>query len=99
MFTTNSHGVVQGTFSGKELFSWVKQEDGRFWYEFDYEEAVKKGRKDRDAEARRFKSKGYKVKKFALGTQLLKKGGIGTPYPEIDYETKGYGFNAYPREG
>ena len=86
---------MQKTFSGvDQFFSWVKQDDGTYWYEWSPEEAQKASLKARNAEAKRLASEGFRVAKFSLGSQLLKRGGIGSPYPEIEIIAKVYGLDA-----
>jgi hypothetical protein len=82
--------ATQRTFSAVDrFFSWT--EDG--WYEWDPQEAGKAALKERNAAAKAAQEAGYRVKKFSLGTQTLRRGGIGTGRPEIDFCAKVYGFN------
>lgn len=87
---------MQKTFSGVDTeFSWVKQDDGSFWYSWNPDEAKRTARRQRAAEAKRLRAEGYTVTMFSLGSQQLTRGGIGTPYPEITIFATVYGFNAY----
>jgi len=69
-------------------FRWTKD-----WYEFDSKEAHKKAMQARDARAKELKKEGRRFKKFTLRNQLITRGGIGTPHPEITVLVTGYGLN------
>jgi len=55
----------------------------RGWYAFDDMSAHKAARKARDDMAKKAKRDGLQVKKSRRSGQLITRGGIGTPNPEI----------------
>ena len=64
------------------------------WYEFDAPAAEKAALKARNSEVKHLRAAGYEVRPFALGTQLITLGGIGTSHPQIEVCVKVYGLNA-----
>jgi hypothetical protein len=54
------------------------------WYDWDSAAAHNMARDARDTEAKRLKAQGFRVKKWSSPNQLITRGGIGTPHPEID---------------
>lgn len=62
------------------------------WYEFDADVAAKMARRDRDLAASKIKAAGGHVRKWATRDQLMTRGGIGTPNPEIAVVVTVYGI-------
>lgn len=60
-------------------FSWT--EDG--WYTWDSEEAHRQARQARDSAARTMQGSGLVLRKGSSPGQLVTRGGIGTPHPEV----------------
>ena len=54
------------------------------WYCFDSEMAHKKAKEERDVEAKRLRSEGYRIKKYSERNQLITRGGIGSGHPQIE---------------
>jgi len=74
-------------------FKWVKD-----WYEWDRAPAHKKAMQHRNKEAADFKKRGWKVRKSTVKNQLIKRGGIGTGKPELDFHVTIYIFDASREE-
>jgi hypothetical protein len=94
----NDMNMRQLIFDGTDLWRWVEETPGRFWYEFDEKEAAKVAKARRDEAARKAKADGYGVKKFSMRNQSIRRGGIGSPYPEIDAVVHCYGVNVFEKE-
>ena len=62
------------------------------WYEWDRDEAHKQALKDRNKAAQEALARGYKVRKFSTPRQMITRGGIGTPHPEITLFVTTYGL-------
>jgi len=62
------------------LFSWTKD-----WYEWDGTAAHKAALKARNAEAKRLKAQGKRVRSWSMPNQSITRGGIGSGHPEIDH--------------
>lgn len=85
---------MQEIFSASKFgFEWVRCDDGSWWYSWEPTLAEKAARQARDARAKELVAQGKKVKKFSLGKQLITRGGIGTPYPQIEFHAACYGLN------
>jgi hypothetical protein len=72
-------------------FEWT--EDG--WYKWDSKAAHKQARQARDAEARLRKGAGQNVKKWSEPNQLMRRGGIGSGKPDVEFIVTIYGFNTF----
>ena len=70
-------------------FQWT--EDG--WYKWDRKQAHKEARKARDIEVKTLRTRGERVSCFSLSNQLVRKGGIGTGQPDVEFVVNCYGFN------
>ena len=70
-------------------FAWTADN----WYSWDAKEARSQARKARDAEAKRLVSQGKKVHKFTLPNQLLRRGGIGSGKPDVEFVCPVYYLN------
>lgn len=73
------------SFNDENLYTWHSKN------------AHKIARQQRDADAKEWKRRGYRVKKFSLQNQLVKAGGIGSGNPEINEIVTCYGFNVLDR--
>jgi len=69
-------------------FTWTS--DG--WYEFDHVATHKAARAARDAEARRLRKAGHKVRCWTNNNQLVSQGGIGSGKPHIELIVSVYGL-------
>lgn len=65
------------------------------WYRWDPKAAQKSALKARNARAKELERAGYKVSKFSLGNQLLRRGGIGSGHPDIEIVVKCYVINIF----
>lgn len=82
---------LQETFNPIDYgFNWTA--DG--WYKFDYTTARKAAMTARAKRAKELEARGYTVKNFTLGNQLITRGGMGTKYPEISQVVSVFGLNA-----
>lgn len=71
-------------------FKWTED-----WYKWDRVEAHKAALKARNAEAKRLKTLGLKVRKYSLKDQLISMGGIGSDKPHINLVVNCYAVNTY----
>lgn len=71
-------------------FSWT--DDG--WYTWDSKAAVKHARQARDRAVKQLKADGRTVSKFSLPGQLVRRGGIGSGKPDVEFVVTCYGLNA-----
>lgn len=69
-------------------FSWTDN-----WYEWDREAAHKAALKARNDLAKRMKDAGRLVQKFSLKDQLVRRGGIGSGRPDVEFFCNCYGVN------
>ncbi len=74
-------------------FGFIWTDDG--WYSWDSKAAHKAARQARDKAAREFKAEGKSVKKFSLPGQLVRRGGIGSGKPDVEFVVTAYGVNVY----
>lgn len=75
-------------------FEWTGEGASR-WYSWDEVAAEAKAKAERDALAKELKAKGYSVKKFSSGKNLMSRGGIGSGNPHIEVYAKSFGLNAW----
>ena len=77
-------------------FEWTPPRKGFTfgWYTWDRGAGMKAALKARNDEAKRLTKLGYLVTKYSLKGQQITKGGVGTPYPEVDFTVTCYGFTA-----
>ena len=73
-------------------FQWTG-EDETGWYEWDRTEAHKQALKARNAEAKRLRAKGHKVRCGTHRDQLMSRGGIGSGRPHIELHVNCYYLN------
>jgi hypothetical protein len=71
-------------------FEWTSPADGGIWYAFDRELGAKIAKQARAAEKKRLEAEGWTVKLSSLGTQLRRKGGIGSGLPDIEFHEPCY---------
>ena len=64
------------------------------WYEFDRKTASKKAMAERNAEAKKLRKDGWKVRCFSMPNQLVSRGGIGSGNLHIEEWVTVYGLNA-----
>jgi hypothetical protein len=82
----------QETFCGIDYgFRWTS--DG--WYKWDGRAGDRAALKARNARAKKLRQQGRTVRLFALGPQLVSRGGIGSGQPHIELVAKCYGLNVY----
>jgi hypothetical protein len=85
---TNRH---QRTFNPADYaFCWT--DDG--WYRWDREAGHKAALKARNAVVKQLRADGYKVTSFTLREQIVRKGGIGSGKPDVEFCVNCYGYNA-----
>jgi hypothetical protein len=71
-------------------FNWTPAEDptnhfDHGWYKWDYEAGHKAAQEARNAAARDYKARGYKVRSRSHKGQRITRGGIGSGHPEITH--------------
>ena len=71
-------------------FSWT--DDG--WYDWDSKAGHKAALQARNAEVKRLRAEGRRVRCFTLRNQLISLGGIGSGRPHIEEIVTVYGLNA-----
>lgn len=71
-------------------FSWT--DDG--WYDWNSDAAHKTALSARDKLAKELRAQGHKVKGFSLRNQLVRRGGISTGHPDVEFFVTCYGLNA-----
>lgn len=82
---------IQKSFSPIDYtFEW----DGD-WYRWDREEAIRQAKAARTAEARRLRAAGYQVRAFSMPDQLVRRGGIGSGHPDVEFYVTAYYLNAF----
>lgn len=69
-----------------EHFAWT--EDG--WYSYDPKAAHKAALKARNARAKALEAMGYRVHKTTFPNQLVRRGGIGSGKPDVDFVVSAY---------
>ena len=90
--------MIQQNYSPTDYaFEWTKPEPGKTfgWYKWDRQAGTKAALQARNAEAKRLKGLGYLVTKYTMKDQQLTLGGIGTPYPEVNFTVNVYMLSAH----
>jgi len=72
-------------------FSWT--EDG--WYKWDRTEAHKAARRARDTEMKAHRKAGGRCKGWTNRDQLIRRGGIGSGRPDVEFFVNVYMINYY----
>lgn len=70
-------------------FAWTA--DG--WYTWDREAAVKAAKAARAARVRELKAQGFEVRMFSMAHQLVRRGGIGSGHPDVEFFVTCYFVN------
>ena len=70
-------------------FAWTAD-----WYAWDGKAGRTAALQARNAEVKRLKGAGWTVTTFCLADQLVRRGGIGTGHPDVEFHVSCYGLNA-----
>lgn len=74
-------------------FKWTED-----WYDWDSATGKKEAMKARNDYARELKKQGYTVKKWTLKDQLVRRGGIGSGHPDVEFWTNSYYVDAFKED-
>lgn len=64
------------------------------WYLWDRATAIRRALDSRNEQAKLLRSEGWTVKKWSLPDQLIRKGGIGSGHPDVEFVVTVYMINA-----